>query len=92
MHSSPEPATLNAGVNFYHIIHTHTHNFATPPVPASRNEYQSIRLQLESETFPAERPGDPPRSFHSLPPIEQAGLEKKRLAGGLNRIIAIKIF
>ena len=64
----------------YMYMYTYPHN-ATPPVPASRNEYQSIRLQLESETFPAERPGDPPRSFHSLPPFEQAGLEKKRLAG-----------
>lgn len=49
-------------------------------MPASRNEYQSIRLQLESETIPPERPGDPPRSFHSLLPADQAALEKKRLA------------
>lgn len=52
-------------------------------VPASRNEYQTIRLQLESETFPPENPGDKPKSFHSLPPQEQAQLEKKRLAGEL---------
>lgn len=58
-------------------------------VPASRNEYQSIRLQLESETLPPERPGDPPRSFHSLPPMEQASMEKKRLAGKMK--INIKI-
>ena len=56
----------------------------SPLVPASRNELQSIRLQLESETFPPERPGDPPRSFHSLPPVEQANMEKKRLAGRTN--------
>ncbi len=52
-----------------------------PAVPASRNEYQSIRMQLESETFPSDRYGDKPRSFHSLPPVEQALLEKKRLQG-----------
>ncbi len=50
-------------------------------VPASRNEYQSIRLQLESETFPPDRFGSKPRSFHSLPNHEQAQLEKKRLQG-----------
>lgn len=50
-------------------------------VPASRNEYQSIKLQLESETLPGLAPGDPPRSYHQLPPIEQASIEKKRLAG-----------
>lgn len=50
-------------------------------VPASRNEYQSIRLQLESETFPGNFPGEPTRSFHQLPIFEQASLEKKRLAG-----------
>ncbi len=58
------------------ISHTHAHT-----VPASRNEYQSIRMQLESETIPPERPGDPPRSFHSLHPVDQAAMEKKRLAG-----------
>ena len=50
-------------------------------VPASRNEYQSIKLQLESETLPPKIPGNPPLNFHSLPPYEQADLEKKRLAG-----------
>ena len=49
-------------------------------MPASRNEYQTIRLQLESEKIPPVRPGDPPVNFHSLPPYEQASLEKKRLA------------
>ena len=37
-------------------------------------------MQLESETFPSERPGEPPRSFHSLSATDQAALEKKRLA------------
>ena len=49
-------------------------------MPASRNEYQTIRLQLESETIPPARPGESPVNFHSLPPHEQAALEKKRLA------------
>lgn len=63
-------------------IDVHVRNYPPiPTVPASRNEYQSIRLQLESETIPPERPGDPPRSFHSLLPADQAALEKKRLAG-----------
>ena len=50
-------------------------------VPASRSEYHHIKHQLEAENIPGESPGDPPRSFHSLPPVEQARLEKKRLAG-----------
>lgn len=50
-------------------------------VPASRNEYQTIKQQLEAEKIPALKPGDPPRSFHSLMLSEQAQLEKKRLAG-----------
>ena len=50
------------------------------PAPASRNEYQTIRLQLESETIPPARPGDSAVNFHSLPLYEQAALEKKRLA------------
>lgn len=50
-------------------------------VPASRSEYHHIKHQLEAENIPGESPGDPPRSFHSLPAAEQARLEKKRLAG-----------
>lgn len=49
-------------------------------LPASRSEYHHIKHQLEAENIPGESPGDPPRSFHSLPPVEQARLEKKRLA------------
>ena len=83
--ASPPPTSLPplSSSFFFH------HDFCPPslsrslllPVPASRNEFQSIRLQLESETLPPERPGDPPRSFHSLTPVEQASMEKKRLAG-----------
>ena len=58
-------------------IHSFTHSLI--PVPASRNEYQTIRLQLESEKIPGSIPGEPLK-FHSLPPQEQAQLEKRRLA------------
>ncbi|XP_062505128.1 DNA polymerase epsilon catalytic subunit A-like isoform X2 [Corticium candelabrum] len=49
-------------------------------LPASRNEYYTIKQQLEVETFPGERPTDPVRVFHELQPFEQAAKEKKRLA------------
>ena len=49
--------------------------------PASYNEYQNIKQQLEVETVAGDNPGDPPRPFHSLPPQEQARMGKKRLAG-----------
>ena len=49
--------------------------------PASRNEFQTIRQQLEAEKIPPLKPGDPPRSFHSLMPSDQAILVKKRLSG-----------
>ena len=52
--------------------------------PASRNEYQTIKQQLEVEKIPGLEPGDPPRSFHSLTNVERAQMEKKRLAGFLN--------
>ncbi|XP_065055976.1 DNA polymerase epsilon catalytic subunit A-like isoform X2 [Rhopilema esculentum] len=48
--------------------------------PASYNEYQNIKQQLEVETVAGDNPGDPPRPFHSLPPQEQARMGKKRLA------------
>ncbi|KAL9963852.1 hypothetical protein ACROYT_G027403 [Oculina patagonica] len=48
-------------------------------MPASRNEYQTIKQQLEVEKIPGLNPGDPPRSFHSLTLAEQAQMEKKRL-------------
>lgn len=48
-------------------------------MPASRNEFQRIKLQLETERFPAKFPGGPLQSFHQLPKEEQAALEKKRL-------------
>lgn len=49
--------------------------------PASRNEYQTIKQQLEVEKIPGVNPGDSPRSFHSLSNSERAQMEKKRLAG-----------
>ena len=69
-HSSTFPCT-----------HTPFLNTQSPiPGPASRNEYQTIRLQLESEKVQGPKPGDPQTNFHSLPPHEQALREKKRLA------------
>ena len=50
-------------------------------MPASRNEYQTIKQQLEVEKIPGVNPGDPTRSFHSLSLAEQAQMEKKRLQG-----------
>lgn len=50
-------------------------------VPATRNEYQTIKQQLEVEKIPGVNPGDPTRSFHSLTLAEQAQMEKKRLQG-----------
>ena len=50
-------------------------------VPASRNEYQTIKQQLEVEKISGVNPGDPHRSFHSLSLVEQAQMEKKRLQG-----------
>ena len=55
--------------------------FISSPVPASRNEYQTIKQQLEVEKIPGDNPGDPPRSFHSLTLADQAQMEKKRLQG-----------
>eukprot|EP00112_Aurelia_sp_Birch-Aquarium-sp1_P000107 Seg1008.10 transcript_id=Seg1008.10/GoldUCD/mRNA.D3Y31 product="DNA polymerase epsilon catalytic subunit A" protein_id=Seg1008.10/GoldUCD/D3Y31 len=48
--------------------------------PATYNEYQNIKQQLEVETVPGLNPGDPPKPFHSLHPAEQAQMGKKRLA------------
>ncbi|CAH3120153.1 unnamed protein product [Pocillopora meandrina] len=48
-------------------------------MPATRNEYQTIKQQLEVEKIPGVNPGDPTRSFHSLTLAEQAQMEKKRL-------------
>ena len=61
-------------------------------MPASRNEFQSIRLQLESETFPGFMPTDLSRSFHQLPLAEQASLEKKRLAGNHTHSLLTKYY
>ena len=53
-------------------------------MPASRNEYHHIKLQLESETFPGRFPGESQRTFHQLTPVEQATIEKKRLTGNMS--------
>ncbi|KAJ8965898.1 hypothetical protein NQ314_003839 [Rhamnusium bicolor] len=49
-------------------------------MPASRNEYHRIQQQLETEKFPSQYPGEPPKVFHQLSKQEQADLEKKRLS------------
>lgn len=48
-------------------------------MPASRNEYHRIQQQLETEKFPPQYSGGPPRAFHQLSKQDQADLEKKRL-------------
>ena len=50
-------------------------------MPASRNEYHRIQQQLENEKFPPFMPGGPQRALHQLSKLEQAEIEKKRLAG-----------
>jgi len=50
-------------------------------VPATKSEYNRIQQQLENEKFPPAMPGGPQRAFHQLNREEQAGYEKKRLAG-----------
>ncbi|XP_052824360.1 DNA polymerase epsilon catalytic subunit A-like [Octopus bimaculoides] len=49
-------------------------------MPATRSEFQRIQQQLENEKFPPFFPGGPQRAFHQLPAVEQAAIEKKRLA------------
>ncbi|WAR05620.1 DPOE1-like protein, partial [Mya arenaria] len=49
-------------------------------MPATRSEYHRIQQQLENEKFPPSEPGRRPRAFHELPRLEQAEIEKKRLA------------
>ncbi|CAG9765603.1 unnamed protein product [Ceutorhynchus assimilis] len=47
-------------------------------LPAKRGEFERIQQQLESEKFrPAQ--GGPQKSFHQLPRVEQAAIEKQRL-------------
>lgn len=48
-------------------------------LPATKNEYNRIKQQLETEKFPSLIPNGQPRAFHSLTKEEQAELEKKRL-------------
>ncbi|XP_053674267.1 DNA polymerase epsilon catalytic subunit 1 [Anopheles nili] len=49
-------------------------------LPASRNEFQRIQQQLETEKFPPLFPGGAQRAFHELSRDDQANYEKKRLA------------
>ncbi|XP_049530617.1 DNA polymerase epsilon catalytic subunit 1 [Anopheles darlingi] len=49
-------------------------------LPASRNEFQRIQQQLETEKFPPLFPGGAQRAFHELSREDQAAYEKKRLA------------
>lgn len=49
-------------------------------MPASRNEFQRIQQQLETEKFPPQFPGGPHRAFHELSREDQAAYEKKRLS------------
>ncbi|EDW38877.1 GL13784 [Drosophila persimilis] len=49
-------------------------------LPASRNEFQRIQQQLETEKFPSLFPGGPTRAFHELSKEDQAAYEKKRLS------------
>lgn len=49
-------------------------------LPATRNEFQRIQQQLETEKFPPLFPGGPPRAFHELSKEDQANYEKKRLS------------
>lgn len=48
-------------------------------LPASKNEYQRIQQQLETEKFPPLFPNGPSRAFHELSKEDQAAYEKKRL-------------
>ncbi|KAK8403806.1 hypothetical protein O3P69_000115 [Scylla paramamosain] len=48
-------------------------------MPASRSEFQQLKLQLETEHFPPAEPGGERRAFHQLNKEEQAAVEKKRL-------------
>ncbi|KAF7724021.1 DNA polymerase epsilon catalytic subunit [Apophysomyces ossiformis] len=48
--------------------------------PAKLNEYKMILNQLSVETFPPQRPNDPPRSWISLTSTEQGTLLNKRLS------------
>lgn len=48
-------------------------------LPPTRNEYQRIQQQLETEKFPPLIPGGPQRAFHALSKEDQAAYEKKRL-------------
>uniref|UniRef100_A0A336MSN0 DNA polymerase epsilon catalytic subunit n=1 Tax=Culicoides sonorensis TaxID=179676 RepID=A0A336MSN0_CULSO len=48
-------------------------------LPATKNEFQRIQQQLETEKFPPILPGGPQRAFHELSKEDQAAYEMKRL-------------
>eukprot|EP01147_Barroeca_monosierra_P003730 gene3730-8364_t len=52
---------------------------------ASRNEFERIKMQLESEVIPGPSKDEPPRPFHELIADEQAALIKKRLSAYARR-------
>lgn len=49
-------------------------------LPATKNEFQRIQQQLETERFPPLFPNGPTRAFHELSKEDQAAYEKKRLS------------
>lgn len=49
-------------------------------LPATKNEFQRIQQQLETERFPPLFPNGPMRAFHELSKEDQAAYEKKRLS------------
>ncbi len=53
---------------------------------ASASEYYALKNQLESERFPSEEPGGPPRFYGQLPAEERAKLLKERLKKYCQRV------
>ena len=47
--------------------------------PASKGEFEMVKLQLQAEKFPGLYPDSPPRAFHDLNDEEQGDLFKARL-------------
>ncbi|EDV21734.1 uncharacterized protein TRIADDRAFT_30078 [Trichoplax adhaerens] len=55
-------------------------------MPASRSEYHAIRQQLESEMIPGKSSNEENKAFYQLSRVEQASIEKKRLADYCRRV------
>ena len=53
---------------------------------ATSAEYFSLKAQLESESFPPEAPGGPPRFYSQLPHEQRAKLLKERLKKYCQRV------